>query len=497
MFTNYNIPFGKPIPYQNTHAASVSFPKFSDIVAAKENIDNASEKIESGYPRFFEGKNQKIVKEFFKKKLGISENQEIFLLPSAKALNYVKTKFQNYSQIIEYENIFAIIYDKNQIQTVQINDLIRHTGLRVFSRQLEDFLFNKKIIEKKQPELRTTENSEEIIKNILLEAYKAAKQENIILTSCGMSAVNAVFEAIKKKKSDNNKTTFVQFGWLYLDTIEILKKYSEKYIEIVSVFDIQKLENVLNDSNRKIAAVFTELPTNPYLNTCDLPSVSQLCKTNEIPLVVDGTIASPFNVEILKYCDFAVESLSKFACGNADLLAGAIIINPESEFARSLRNEINDIKEDLYISEKQRLAYQIEDYKNLIVNIRPNVKKLAEFFEKSDKVKKVYWSHSQENEENYKKIEKSQKNYAPLISVEFKGNFAEIYDKLDFPKGPSLGTEFTLIMPYFYLANYDQIKTPEGRKEFTDKGINPDMIRISVGLEPIEELIKRFEYALS
>ncbi|MFY4785998.1 PLP-dependent transferase, partial [Aliarcobacter butzleri] len=66
-------------------------------------------------------------------------------------------------------------------------------------------------------------------------------------------------------------------------------------------------------------------------------------------------------------------------------------------------------------------------------------------------------------------------------------------DNLNFPKGPSLGTEFTLLMPYTYLAHYDLIVNKEG-KEFLEKINLPiNLLRISVGVENIDEIKKEFE----
>ena len=70
---------------------------------------------------------------------------------------------------------------------------------------------------------------------------------------------------------------------------------------------------------------------------------------------------------------------------------------------------------------------------------------------------------------------------------------AQCYDALNFSKGPSLGTEFTLAMPYTYLAHYDLLQTEEGKKFLEEAGLDARIIRISVGIEPIEDIINEFE----
>jgi len=60
-------------------------------------------------------------------------------------------------------------------------------------------------------------------------------------------------------------------------------------------------------------------------------------------------------------------------------------------------------------------------------------------------------------------------------------------------KGPSLGTEFTIAMPYVYLAHYDYLKNEAGKQKLISLGINPNLLRISVGIEPIDKIIAAFE----
>ena len=79
-----------------------------------------------------------------------------------------------------------------------------------------------------------------------------------------------------------------------------------------------------------------------------------------------------------------------------------------------------------------------------------------------------------------------------MLSVTFKPEFAKVYDQLNFAKGPSLGTEFTLLMPYVYLAHYDYILTKEGQAFLEEFGMPIDLLRISVGTENIDSIIEEF-----
>ena len=84
-----------------------------------------------------------------------------------------------------------------------------------------------------------------------------------------------------------------------------------------------------------------------------------------------------------------------------------------------------------------------------------------------------------------------------IVAIELHEKIQPFFDALNVMKGPSFGTKFTLACPFMYLAHYDLVTTDEGRNLFRSIGIDPDLIRISVGTEPISEIIEVFEEALS
>lgn len=80
-----------------------------------------------------------------------------------------------------------------------------------------------------------------------------------------------------------------------------------------------------------------------------------------------------------------------------------------------------------------------------------------------------------------------------IVSVVFDKPLVYYYDRLMLSKGPSLGNNFTLAMPYFYLAHWDLVNHDAGRKALLNLGLEPELLRISIGLEPIDQLIGVFE----
>jgi cystathionine gamma-synthase len=83
-----------------------------------------------------------------------------------------------------------------------------------------------------------------------------------------------------------------------------------------------------------------------------------------------------------------------------------------------------------------------------------------------------------------------------MISFSVRGPLARFYDRLMLPKGPSFGMRNSLICPFIYLAHYDLITSESGRATLAAHGLNPDLLRLSVGCEPASEIIAALRDAL-
>jgi len=491
-----NIACGKSIPPNNVHAISVSLPTVQDVISYEENKNNWRNCMETGYPRFFCHPYERKVIKFFKSHFSIKAKNYLFLFPSNTSCKFVKDFFKLDAETYELDGIYALSIGSKKESYDKVCCFVQHTGYKVFSRQLEDFLCLKKEITISPQKNLLSNNPELQVKQELQKQFRLNNNHGIELFSSGMNAIYSLFKGIKKAQRQNKANIFIQYGWLYTDTIDILKKFSEGYIEIISVYDENELLRKIEENKGKIAAVFTEMPTNPFLHTPNLPFLYSRLSEFDIPLIVDGTIGCCVNINYLPYCDFAIESLTKFASGMADVMAGCVVSSPSSNWIKNNPVNLKPYQEKLYINDLKRLALQITGFETRVRTIRKNVFELARYFESHPAVKTVNWSHNEKNKTNYSKIEKERNNYSGLISIEFEGSIEKFYDRLELPKGPSLGTEFTLVMPYFYLAHYDLIRSDKGKNLLRKKNINWELVRISVGTEPIDELIKTFEKAL-
>lgn len=483
------IPCGETIPFNNPHAVSVSLPLIQNVIDYEEGINEMVDIMKSGYPRFFCNSFVKQLTQFVKEKHKISDKEIIIPVTSIQAVDYIEKVFDVAFEYIEdaYKNVFIILNSKDENKK-KYRDFIRNAGLIISSRKAEATLYNYHLIDSIFDEA-TVSLTQAIfnIKDTLSKAY-GTSSEKIILSNCGMNALFTATEVLISVQKKFKKNKIVQLGWLYVDTMECIERKEKFHIQI-NVFDLASLENWLEVNHKEVAVLITEVVSNPLLQVVNLPELYKLCQCFSVKLIIDNTLATPFCVDVLPYCDMVVESLSKFACGNADLLFGAIIVKEENLVPLIDENVIPPFEGEI-----KRLGFEILDYKNRINKISENTILLHDYLKSKANVLEVKSVLQEKNLENFSKIRKD--NVVPgLISVVFDKDLAFYYDKLQVAKGPSLGTTFTLVMPYVYLAHYNYLKSENGLNTLQELGINPNLLRISVGTESIESIINAFELA--
>ena len=327
------IPCGETLPLNNIHAVSVSMPFLQDVIDYEEQTPQILEKIKSAYPRFVMHPYLKLLSIYIKEKYKINDAYEVVLLSSQKAVEVVSNKYFIHNKIDINEPFGVILVQNGTTQIKKVLKFIQHVGYNLSSRLAEDYLFEVGILKQKhQEELEDKTLAKEILISNLAIAYNQPTK-NICLTPSGMNAVYCALRGLKTIQNKNGKNKLIQLGWLYLDTMNIVEHYFEENKIFYDINDLDLLEDYLKIHGNTISAIVTEIPTNPLLQTVDLPRLKNLCLKYNIVLVIDATFATPFNLDLKPYADIYVESLTKFACGNADVLMGAIILNENSKIS--------------------------------------------------------------------------------------------------------------------------------------------------------------------
>ncbi|EMM83341.1 Cys/Met metabolism PLP-dependent enzyme [Leptospira interrogans str. 2006001854] len=359
----------------------------------------------------------------------------------------------------------------------------------------EDFLLKKGILQEIFREKVEKDNPVDKILSTLSSFYGDLNPE-ILLSASGMNGVYSAFESLSLIQQKKGKTIWVRLGWLYVDNIRILEKYTESSYVIHNATDLEELEIFLKQNSEQVAGIITECPTNPLLLVPDYEKLKSIVDHYKIPLIVDISVAGSAIINILPYVDVIVESLTKFACGNGDLMMGAVILNKNSNWFSEILPLCKEWIEKPYFRDCERLAYEIKDYEKRVFKISENVKKLAEFFSKQPGIRKVFWTGAIDSFQNFQKVTRLPNIHSGVLSIELSTSLEKFYDRLTLLKGPSFGTEFTLNMLYVYLAHYDLVIQDEGRKFLKENGLDPNLIRISVGIEDPELLIEEYKKAL-
>jgi cystathionine gamma-synthase len=294
---------------------------------------------------------------------------------------------------------------------------------------------------------------------------------------------------------------WLQLGWLYLDTIALLQKFTASpadYVYVRDVLDLDALRRIFAAHGPRLAGIVAEVPTNPLIQTPDLPALAALCREHGVRLLVDPSISSVFNIDVLPHADVVVSSLTKYTASEGDLTAGLCAINPAGPDAAALRTRIAAEVEPLYARDLARLAAQIGRTKTVLAQIHANTAKVAAFLTDHPAVREVHWALHPAGAANYRRLARSPDATGGMITFTLKkiGGLEAFYDRLRLPKGPSFGMKTTLICPFMYLAHYDLVTTPAGLAELAASKLDPDLLRLCIGTEPVDDIIATLAEAL-
>ncbi|MCX6955499.1 MAG: PLP-dependent transferase [Verrucomicrobia bacterium] len=378
---------------------------------------------------------------------------------------------------------------------------LQNIGGFLSSREAEDHLLRRGLIAAPYAETTFAGDAAAEVRRHLRPALPGTTDTDLLLAPCGMNAIWAAFRAAAELQATRGRTVWLQLGWLYLDTIAILKKFTAApidYVYLRDVFDLTAIERIFLAHGKHIAGLIAEVPTNPLIQTPDLPALAKLCRTHGVLLLVDPSISSVFNLDVLAHADVVVSSLTKYTGSEGDLTAGLAAINPASPDAAELRRRIAAAIEPVYARDLARLAAQIGDTASVLTRIHANTAKVVAFLTGHPAVGEVFWAHAPASRANYDRLARRPDGTGGMITFTLKklGALEPFYDRLRLPKGPSFGMKTTLICPFMYLAHYDLVTTPAGLAELAASKLDPDLLRLCVGVEPAEEIIAALAEAL-
>ncbi|KIM27707.1 hypothetical protein M408DRAFT_70822 [Serendipita vermifera MAFF 305830] len=339
-------------------------------------------------------------------------------------------------------------------------------------------------------------------------------QDDVFLFQAGMCAIWHTHQLFLKVLG-NGKS--VCWGFPYVDTLKVLQKWGPGCHFFGHGNEFDELEALLQSTNGEnpsaeppILALFCEVTSNPLLRTPDLQRLRVLADKYHFAIVVDETVGNFANVEVLPYSDVVCSSLTKIFSGETNVMGGGMILNPQGQFYPKLKPALEEMYEDVYWDEDALfLERNSRDFQQRVHAINKNAELICDLLHSRSEealaaqaqtngasatpvvVKKVYYPKFITTD-IYNSIRTPESGYGGLFSLTFTSETAAkaFFDGLGCEKGPSLGTNFTLACPFVILAHYTEL---EWAKQF---GVDPYLVRVSVGLESPEVLVGWIETAL-
>lgn len=306
----------------------------------------------------------------------------------------------------------------------------------------------------------------------------------------GLAAEHAVFSLL------NPGDHIVTVANVYGGTVRLFERLFSRYgitFSYVEGNDAQEFEGAIG-SNTKL--IWLETPTNPLLTIVDIEAVAAIARARGVLLAVDNTFASPYFQRPLELgADIVVQSTTKYIAGHSDVIGGAVLLNDASiyEELRFFQNTIGAIPgpQDVWLT--------LRGVKTLAVRMRQheaNAFAVARFLQDHPRVSQVYFPGLPQHP-NHEVARRQMSGFGGMVSFRLKeGNRESVnafVKKLKvFSLADSLGGVESLVC-FPMVMTHDAV--PE--KQRLELGITGDLLRLSIGIEGIDDLLADLKQALA
>jgi len=463
---------------ESLHAVSVALPRWQDVVGYEEKWPEVVNRLQCGYPRFVIHRLVQDLARF------IAGDRPCLPFPSRHTAQlcvaFIHRQSGVEAQVVEREGHYAVATTDSGYDSLKA--FWQHTGLIVSTRRAQSVLSGTS---PQQPDDREVRGS---LRRQLAGLYDCSP-DDVFMQPSGMAAMFAALRAVMRRTPGRPT---VQIGFPYVDTLKLQEKFGHGSTLLHDLNHCtENLRALLQQGD--LAGCFSEIPGNPLLGSADLREITPILREHGVPLVADDVVATPLNVDLGPHADLIATSLTKYIVGTGDAMGGALICNPRSPYHIELRAIAASLHEELlWLDDAVVLEEQIGSFPERMRLHNRNGLIIAERLRSHPAVEQVWfpkWSFA----EAYEAVRRPDGGWGSLVT--FLPKNAEtasprIYDNLEVCKGPSLGTSFTLACPFTLLAHYTELDWAEAC------GVPRNLIRLSVGLEDVDELWGRIVRAL-
>ncbi|KAK7928371.1 PLP-dependent transferase [Apiospora marii] len=569
--TGFTKPLGEQIP-NTRHAISVSLPHWDDIVAFAAKEPWIMGMLKGGYPRFVIHKDVVAVTKLCIEMLQeqhpviqtgvekVSRGVGCLVFPSityaADCQEYIARSTGSHDNEVtirrfdfsiprrvdprpdgeeasrfETMDLYAVFYPEEYHDTARRFWRISGTGMS--SRLAEDILRG---IETKTTEHRmydrnlSVSSSHRVLQRriatflhrgvpmppVLLED-DGAVFDVVHLYPTGMAAIYSLTKILRLWGG----TKAVVFGFPYDSTLRVQELFAKDHFFYGhgTADELDQLEAHLQEEkgvhSRTIQYVWCECTSNPLVHTPDLDRIRALADEYGFLVIVDDTIGTAANVNVVDVADIIVTSLSKSFNGRADAMGGSIVLNRlqtrhQAQLRRLFASEENAGYFDsslLYHRDARQIELNSRDYLPRIAAMNANAARLVELLTPlagpGRALQRIYYPRDDPNyQARMRPVERPRDDesggdgFVPGYGGLFTLGFASVgvarafFDALDVCKGSSLGAEMTLVQPYV------QTVFPRKKEWAAQFGLDEAIVRCSIGVEDGAVLERIFEVAM-
>lgn len=478
---------GASIP-DSPFGVSVCIPTWDDVIGYEEGRIEVTSKFKSGYPRFFlPPLVERLTQQFEHNSSYLGARCLIFprLSQAQRCADYVKRKGGEVFDVRQDSSGVGVIHlPESSYKTGRFYWRLAGEGINLRQAQ---FLLG----EAEAPSEEIAERARFAIRQRLAH-YSGQSAEDVYLLPSGMAATFMVHRMLLSIFPDR-KTA--QLDIPYIDVLKLQEEFGNgvHFFPFTNDEDYQKLHELIKAE--PLAGIFAEIPSNPLLKCVDLRRVVEMLflEERDTPIIIDDTVASSVNIDPFLVADIVTTSLTKAFSGVGDVMAGSIILNRESPFYDDFKDFLEKNNEyELWLGDALVLEQNSRLFEARSQKFSQNGLQLFEYLSQHPAVDRVY--HSVTDPTGfYDHLMKPEGGHGCLLSFTLKEpkNAPAVFDRLNFCKGPSLGTDYTLVCPFVLLALYQELDWAETCE------LPRHLIRVSIGCEDFEVIRQRFDDALN
>ena len=281
---------------------------------------------------------------------------------------------------------------------------------------------------------------------------------------------------------------------IYGGTYRVFENFMTNFGIEFSWVDMSNTSNIENSVKENTKLVFIETPSNPLLILTDIKAASEVCKSHNLISVVDNTFMTPyFQRPIELGVDIVIHSSTKYLNGHSDLIGGIVLTNNEeyNKMIRFMQKSIGAIPSPfdcwLTLRSTKTLAIRMEQHNK-------NAQLIAEYLKDQSYIKKIYYPGLAEHPQ-HELAKQQMSGFGGIVTVDFGNieNAKKLFKNTKiFQLAESLGGVESLLN---HSATMTHASVPE--KERLEMGITDSLVRISVGIEDVEDLINDIEIAIN